>query len=205
MIKIGLAKGRLSEGAIDLFKKLNMADDVNLKSRKLVFEDLKHQVTYLLLKPKDVVTYVESGVVDLGVVGSDVILESKKSVYQLCDLDFGKCKFSIASVGGNMAVLNQKNLKVATKYPNITGDYFKKRNQKIQIIPLEGSVELAPLMGFSDCIVDIVETGKTLKANNLKIIEDMFLVSAKLISNKVSYRFNQERINQIVASIKEVL
>jgi ATP phosphoribosyltransferase len=182
-----------------------MATDVNLKSRKLVFEDLKNQVTYLLLKPKDVVTYVESGIVDLGIVGSDVILESKKSVYQLCDLDFGKCKFSIASVGGNVSVLNQKNLKVATKYPNITEGYFKKKNQKIQIIPLEGSVELAPLMGFSDCIVDIVETGNTLKANNLKIIEDMFLVSAKLISNKVSYRFNQERINQIVASIKGVL
>jgi ATP phosphoribosyltransferase len=205
MIKIALAKGRLSEGAIALFKKINMASEVDLNSRKLVFEDHKNQVTYLLLKPKDVVTYVESGIVDLGIVGSDVVLESRKSVYQLCDLNFGKCKFSIASQINQEDIFKEPFLKVATKYPNITNDYFRKYNKIIEIIPLEGSVELAPIMGFAHCIVDIVESGNTLKANHLKIDQDMFLVSAQLISNKVSYRFNQEKINSMVASIKEVL
>jgi ATP phosphoribosyltransferase len=162
----------------------------------------------MFVKPIDVITYVENGVADVGVIGKDSILEEEADVYELLDLGFGKCKFSIAGYPGN--VLHQKDtvLRIATKYPKVTSSYFQKRNQPIEIIKLNGSVELAPLVGLSDVIVDIVETGSTLKANGLVILEDMIDISAKLIANRVSYRFKYDRIKGLVDQLerqKEVL
>ena len=203
MIRIALAKGRLSKEARKKFLQKGLGECIDLDSRKLVFTDEINQVEYVLLKAKDVVTYVENGVADLGVVGSDVLMESNKSVYELFDLGFGKCKFSIACKKNNFDVLKLSKLKVATKYPIVAKKYFDTINKSIEIIPLGGSVELAPLLGLSDVIVDIVETGNTLKANELIIVEDMYDVSARLICNRVSYRFNQEKIINILNKLKE--
>lgn len=204
-MKIALSKGRLSEDGIKLFQKAEMAKGIDLNSRKLVFYDPDHNITYLLLKPNDVVTYVEKGIVDLGIVGSDVIMESDQDVLELCDLGFGKCKFSIATKRTSQFLINNKFLKVATKYPNITKRHFEKRNQNIEIIVLKGSVELAPLMGFADCIVDLVETGKTLEANDLCIVEDLHEVSARLISNPIQYRFYKNDIMNLIDKLKECI
>jgi ATP phosphoribosyltransferase len=150
-----------------------------------------------------VVTYVEKGVTDLGIVGKDTILESDTNVYEIFDLGFGKCKFSIAGIKGEKIYIKDDILKVATKYLEIAKKYFNERQQKIEIIKLNGSVELAPLVGLSDVIVDLVETGNTLKANGLEVIEDMFNISARLISNRVSYRFKFDRIQNIIKSLNE--
>jgi len=202
MIRVGLAKGRLCESAMKSFEKMNLKQVIDLKSRKLVFTDEENDVEYILLKPSDVVTYVENGVCDLGVVGSDVIMERDEMVYELADLEFGKCKFSIATLKDNESVMNSGYIKVATKYPNVAKKYFSDMGKEIEIIPLNGSVELAPIVGLSDCIVDIVETGSTLKANNLVVVEDMYEISARLICNSVSYRFNKKTLVEWVKALK---
>lgn len=202
MIRIALAKGRLSEESTRKFKEIGLGKCIDLESRKLVFTDEINQVEYILLKPSDVVTYVENGVADMGVVGSDVIMEACKEVYELFDFEFGKCKFSIACKTEDENILSKSIIKVATKYPKVARKYFSSINKSIEIIPLGGSVELAPLVGLSDVIVDIVETGSTLKANNLMIIEDMYQISARLICNKVSYTFNKSKILDIVDKLK---
>lgn len=203
MIRIGVAKGRLCESAIKSFKKLKLNDVIDLKSRQLVFRDEENQVEYVLLKPSDVVTYVENGVCDLGVVGSDVIMERDEKVYELADLEFGRCKFSIATMREAEDIMTLDNLRVATKYPNVARNYFDEMGKSIEIIPLNGSVELAPVVGLSDCIVDIVETGNTLKANNLIVVEDMYDVSARLICNSISYRFYKPILENWVCLLKE--
>ncbi|MDP0493176.1 MAG: ATP phosphoribosyltransferase, partial [Fusobacterium sp. JB021] len=166
--------------------------------RKLIFKDEKNKINYIYVKPSDVITYVEKGVADLGIAGKDNILESNTDVYEVLDLKFGKCKFSIASIKEQKIYSKNNVLKVATKYPEITKKYFENKQQKIEIIKLNGSVELAPLVGLADVIVDLVETGNTLKANGLETIEDMFNISARLICNRISYRFNYERIQNII-------
>ncbi|CAH2212999.1 ATP phosphoribosyltransferase [Tepidibacter aestuarii] len=202
-ITIALSKGRIGKQANDVFKKIGLGDCIDLDSRKLIFKDEKNKINFIYVKPSDVVTYVEKGVTDLGIVGKDTILESDTNVYEVFDLGFGKCKFSIAGIKGETVYKNEEVLKVATKYPGIAKKYFKERQQRIEIIKLNGSVELAPLVGLSDVIVDLVETGNTLKANGLEVIEDMFDISARLISNRVSYRFKFERIQNIIKSLNE--
>ncbi|HSQ89680.1 MAG TPA: ATP phosphoribosyltransferase [Romboutsia sp.] len=182
---------------------MGLGDSIDLDSRKLIFKDEKNKIIYINVKPSDVVTYVEKGVADLGVVGKDTILESEEDVYEILDLGFGKCKFSIAGIKGQSIYRKDEVLKVATKYPEIAKKYFKEREQKIEIIKLNGSVELAPLVGLSDVIVDLVETGNTLKANGLEIIEDMLDISSRLICNRVSYRFKFDRIKSIAQLFKE--
>ena len=203
-LNIALSKGRIGNDSYKLFKKLGLGDSITPESRKLIFRDEKNKITYIYVKTSDVVTYVENGVVDLGIVGKDMILEKDGNVYEIFDLGFGKCKFAIAGLGGSNSYYQDKITKVATKYPRITKKYFAERNQKVETIKLNGSVELAPLIGLSDVIVDIVETGNTLKANGLKIIEEMFNISARLICNKISYRFKYDEINNIVKGLKEV-
>ncbi|WP_099189015.1 ATP phosphoribosyltransferase [Tepidibacter mesophilus] len=202
-ITIALSKGRIEKQANDLFKKIGLGDCMDLDSRKLIFKDEKNKINFIYVKPSDVVTYVEKGVADLGIVGKDTILESDTNVYEVFDLGFGKCKFSIAGIKGEKIYKKDYILKVATKYTEIAKKYFKERQQKIEIIKLNGSVELAPLVGLSDVIVDLVETGNTLKANGLEVIEDMFNISARLISNRVSYRFKFDRIQNIIKSLNE--
>ncbi|MGL6107975.1 ATP phosphoribosyltransferase [Romboutsia sp.] len=203
-ITIALSKGRLGNDAYKRLKAMGIGDCIDLDSRKLIFKDDKNKIIYIHVKPSDVVTYVEKGVADLGIVGKDIILENEGDVYEIEDLGFGKCKFSIAGLKGKESIRKDEILKVATKYPEIAKKYFKEREQKIEIIKLNGSVELAPLVGLSDIIVDIVETGSTLNANGLEIIEDMYDISAKLISNRVSYKFKFQKIQNILSMFKEV-
>ncbi|MGO2118480.1 MAG: ATP phosphoribosyltransferase [Fusobacterium sp.] len=204
-ITIALAKGRLGKQAYKILKKIGLGDSIDLDSRKLIFKDEKNKIDYIYVKPSDVVTYVEKGVADLGIVGKDVILENDTDIYEILDLGFGKCKFSIASIKGQNIYKKDDTLKVATKYPEISKKYFKEKQQKIEIIKLNGSVELAPLVKLSDVIVDLVETGDTLKANGLEVIEDMFNISARLICNRISYRFQYDRIQRITKLLENNL
>lgn len=203
-LNIALSKGRIGNDAYKLFKKIGLGDSIDPRSRKLIFNDDENKISYVYVKASDVVTYVENGVADLGVVGKDMILESDNDVYEIFDLEFGKCKFAIAGMKDQKIYRRDEVIKVATKYPKIAKKYFDERGQKIQTIKLNGSVELAPLVGLSDVIVDLVETGNTLKANGLQVIEEMFDISARLICNRVSYRFKYNRINNIIERLKGV-
>ena len=206
-IVIAMAKGRIEKDVYRRLKILNMEGCIETDSRKLIINDEYNKITYIHVKPSDVVTYVEKGVADLGIVGKDTILEneSDNEVYELLDLGFGKCKFSVAGVKGKNNYSREEILKVATKYPHIAKNYFKSRGQKIEIIKLNGSVELAPIVGLSDVIVDLVETGNTLKANGLEIIEDMCNISSRIIVNRVSYKFNKNRIDDIIEKFATTL
>ena len=194
-IVIAIAKGRIEKDVYRRLKILNMEDCIETDSRKLIFTDEENNITYIHVKPSDVVTYVEKGVADLGIVGKDTILENENDneVYELLDLGFGKCKFSVAGVKGKNNYSKEETLKVATKY------------QKIEIIKLNGSVELAPIVGLSDVIVDLVETGNTLKANGLEIVEDMCNISSRIIANRVSYKFKKVKIENIIAKFESTL
>ena len=196
-LTIALPKGRLGDSAIERFDRIGWGDSISKDSRKLIFIDEVNLIKYMLVKPSDVITYVENGVADIGIIGKDSILESEAEIYELLDLGFGKCRFSIAGRKGQIIHQNDEVLRIATKYPRITAKYFDLRKQPIEIIKLNGSVELAPLVGLSDGITDMVETGSTLKANGLEVLEDMLEISAKLISNRVSYRFKYEKINTL--------
>ncbi len=206
-IVIAIAKGRIEKDVYRRLKILNMEDCIETDSRKLIFTDEKNNITYIHVKPSDVVTYVENGVADLGIVGKDTILENENDneVYELLDLGFGKCKFSVAGIKGKNNYSKEETLKVATKYPHIAKNYFKSRGQKIEIIKLNGSVELAPIVGLSDVIVDLVETGNTLKANGLEIVEDMCNISSRIIANRVSYKFKKSEIETIVNKFASTL
>ena len=155
-LNIALAKGRIGNDASNLFKKIGIGDSINPHSRKLIFKDDENKISYVFVKPTDVVTYVQNGVADLGVVGKDVILESDNDVYEIFNLGFGKCKFAIAGLKDKQYSKDQV-IGVATKYPKIAKKYFDEKEQKIELIKLNGSVELAPLVGLSDVIVDIIE------------------------------------------------
>jgi len=202
-ITIALSKGRIGKDASDIFKRIGLGDSLDLDSRKLIFKDEKNKISFINVKPSDVVTYVKNGVTDLGIVGKDSILESNQDIYEILDLGFGKCKFSIAGPAGQKVYRKDEVLKVATKYPYFTEKYFEEKQQKIEIIKLNGSVELAPLVGLADVIVDLVETGNTLKANGLEVIEDMCNISARLIANKISYRFKYNRIQEMLMLLTE--
>ena len=206
-IVIAIAKGRIEKDVYRRLTILNMEDCIETDSRKLIFTDEENKITYIHVKPSDVVTYVEKGVADLGIVGKDTILENENDdeVYELLDLGFGKCKFSVAGIKGKNNYSKEEILKVATKYPHIAKKYFKSRGQNIEIIKLNGSVELAPIVGLSDVIVDLVETGNTLKVNGLEIVEDMCNISSRIIANRVSYKFNKEKIENIVEKFASTL
>lgn len=202
ILTIALPKGRLASDVFELMTQsgFNIAEKEN--SRQLVVYDQVNQFRYLFVKPSDVITYVEEGVADLGVVGRDSIMEENRDIYQLMDLGIGQCKMVIA--GMNETSLTTKNtLRVATKYPNITRKYLAKRFANLHIVYLRGSVELGPLVGLSDCIVDIYETGKTLRANGLFVKEDLFEISSYLISNKASYRIKNKAIKQLEQKLSQ--
>ena len=203
MLNIALPKGRGANKAYKLLEMTGYACPELLQdSRKLVFINEQTGVKYFLVKPADVAIYVEYGIADIGIVGKDILLEGEPDVYELLDLKFGKCRMAVAAPQGyreNPGSL----LHVATKYPNITRAYYQKKNREIEIIKLHGSIELAPILGLSDVIVDIVETGKTLVENGLNVYEEILPISARLIANKPSYKFKNEEIQQIVAKISE--
>ena len=159
-------------------------------------------MSYFLVKPSDVAIYVELGAADIGVVGKDILLESSPDVYELLDLGFGKCRMAVAAKNGYAEDLSRP-LRIATKFVNIAKNYFDTKNRETEIIKLYGSIELAPILGISDVIVDIVETGTTLRENDLSVIEEIVPISARLIANKSSYKFKQSQIDKIVEGLRQ--
>lgn len=204
MVSIALPKGRLGNKAYSILQKCGYTvSELMDDSRKLVFENAESGVRYFLVKPSDVAIYVEYGAADVGVVGKDVLIESGADVYELLDLGIGKCRMCVAAKEDYVEDTGRATV-VATKFPRVARDYFMATNREIEIIKLYGSIELAPLLGMSDVIVDLVETGTTLKENKLKVTEEIFPVSARLIANKAAYKFKEGEIRRIVGKMKEV-
>ncbi len=200
-LTIALAKGRLMDETIELFTNKGIEIGYNEKSRKLIFESLDKAFKFLIVRAQDVATYVEGNGADLGVVGLDVLIENKKDVFELMDLQIGKCSLVVAGKHSSYPD-TPTQLKVATKFVNITDDFFAKKGMAIEIIKLYGSIELAGLIGLADCIVDIVSTGQTLKENGLCIIEKIMDSSAFLISNRVSYYTKNKEIVRLLGLLK---
>lgn len=205
-ITVALPKGRLFDQTIDIFTKSNLLDRaISQQTRKLIIET--DNFRFLIVRAKDVPTYVQYGVADIGVAGDDVILEQESEVYIPLDLGIGICKIAVAGkpVDKNKYFSNPTYLKIATKYPRITTDFFSEKGIKVQIIELYGSVELAPLLGLSDFIVDIVETGRTLKENGLEVIEEIRKSSAKLLINRISFKTKNKKIKRIIDNLENYL
>ena len=205
-LTVALAKGRLAELAMEMFISIGMdCSEMKEKTRKLIFTDEKNKMKFILVKATDVATYVEYGAADIGIVGKDTLLEDSRNLYEMVDLGFGKCKMAVCGpVELTGKLHSMPNLRVASKYPHIAAKYFQEDcGQTIELIKLNGSVELAPLVGLSDVIVDIVETGKTLKENGLEVLEDVVPLSARFVVNKVSMKMERERIMDIVEKFKE--
>ena len=202
-INIALPKGRLGEKAYGLLKNSGYeCPAIEDPGRKLIFENPEKMVRYFWVKPSDVAIYVERGAADLGIVGKDILLEYEPEVYELLDLKMGKCRMAVAGKKDFRDPMG-KTLKVATKFPNITRNYYAGKCRDIDIIHLNGSIELAPILGLSHVIVDIVETGTTLKENNLAVHEEIVPISARLIANVASYQFKDAQINAIRASLRK--
>lgn len=205
MITLALAKGRTATDTFQLLQKAQIIfPDFNEKSRKLVFYNNDRSIKLIFVKAVDVTTYVETGAADIGIVGKDNIMEAQADIYELLDLKIGKCKFSVASLKEN-PLNNKTNLIVASKYPNVANNFFKRKGIQVETIKLNGSVELAPLIGMADVIVDIVETGNTIKENGLSIIEDIEEISTRLVVNKASFATKTEQIQQFINQLKAVL
>ena len=197
MLNIALPKGRLGESVYQLFADAGFPCPALLeKSRKLTFENPEAGVRYFWVKPSDVAVYVERGAADIGVAGKDILLEYRPDVYELLDLNIGKCRMAVAGPTGFRDSAG-RTLRVATKFPEIAQSYYNEKCRDIDIIKLNGSIELAPIMGLSDVIVDIVETGKTLKENNLEVLETIVPISARLIANMASMKFKGAQIEAI--------
>lgn len=172
------------------------------KGRKLIFHDYKDNIDFVLVKAQDVLTYIEHGVVDMGIVGKDTLLEQNKNFYEVLDLGFGRCKFSLAGPKNSNFYSGYNRKKVATKYPNVARNYFRKLGQDVEIIKIEGSVELAPILGLSDAIVDIVETGNTLRENGLVIYKDICSISARMVVNVASMKMKKSEIQTIIDRVQ---
>ncbi len=202
MVNVALPKGRLGEKVYAMFEKAGFdCPSIQEQNRKLIFENPETGVRFFWVKPSDVSIYVERGAADLGVAGKDILLEYCPDVYELADLQLGKCRMAVAAKE-DFRDDPSKTLRVATKFPHIAGNYYKAQCRDIDIIKLNGSIELAPILGLSDVIVDIVETGTTLKENGLAPFETIVPISARLISNKVSYKFKKDAICAISAGLK---
>ena len=202
-INIALPKGRLGEKAYTMLKNSGYpCPELESPSRKLIFENPQAGVRYFWVKPSDVAIYVERGAADLGIVGKDILLEYEPEVYELLDLAMGKCHMAVAGKKDFRDPAGQ-TLKVATKFPNITRRYYSSQGRDIDIIPLNGSIELAPILNLSHVIVDIVETGTTLRENNLQVYEKIVPISARLIANIASYSFREEAICAIRESLRK--
>ena len=201
MLNIALPKGRLGEKVYDMFEAAGFeCPSIKEVNRKLTFENAEKGIRYFWVKPSDVAIYVERGAADIGVAGKDILLEYEPEIYELLDLDIGKCHMAVAAPKG-FRYNPSKQLKVATKFANIANDFYASQGKDIDIIHLNGSIELAPILGLSDVIVDIVETGKTLVENGLEVVEEIVPISARLIANKASTKFKGEMIDEIVTSL----
>ena len=203
MLNVALPKGRLGEKVYGMLEAAGYeCPSIRENNRKLIFENPEKGVRYFWVKPSDVAIYVEHGAADIGIAGKDILLEYSPDVYELFDLDIGKCKMAVAAKKG-FRDNPQNTLRVATKFTNITKSYYSSKGRDIDIIHLNGSIELAPILGLSDVIVDIVETGTTLKENNLEVVEDIVPISARLIANKSAFKFKGEMIERIITKLNE--
>lgn len=202
MINIALPKGRLGEKAYRIFEEAGYeCPAIHEENRKLIFENPEKGIRYFWVKPSDVVIYVERGAADIGIAGKDIILEYEPDIYELADLGIGKCRMAVACKK-DFCDTRDRTLRVATKFPNIARGYYNRISREIDIIKLNGSIELAPILNLSDVIVDIVETGKTLLENDLEPRETIVDISARLVANKVSYKFKNKEISQLCERLR---
>jgi ATP phosphoribosyltransferase len=208
-ITVALAKGRLAKKALEMFENIGitceeMKDD---STRKLIFVNEELKMKFFLAKPSDVPTYVEYGAADIGIVGKDTLLEEGRKLYEVLDLKTGKCRMCVCGPeSAREKLMHHELIRVASKYPNIAKDYFYNiKHQTVEIIKLNGSVELAPIVGLSEVIVDIVETGATLRENGLEVLEEVCPLSARLVVNQVSMKMESERIGKIITGLREYL
>jgi ATP phosphoribosyltransferase len=206
---VALAKGRLAKKALEMFENIGitceeMKDD---STRKLIFVNEELKMKFFLAKPSDVPTYVEYGAADIGIVGKDTLLEEGRKLYEVLDLKTGKCRMCVCGPeSAREKLMHHELIRVASKYPNIAKDYFYNiKHQTVEIIKLNGSVELAPIVGLSEVIVDIVETGATLRENGLEVLEEVCPLSARLVVNQVSMKMESERIGRIITGLREYL
>ncbi len=208
-LTFALCKGRLADKTLELFSQIGLeCREMNDKSsRKLIFVNEEQKLRFFLSKGPDVPTYVEYGAADIGIVGRDTILEENRNVYEVLDLGFGKCRMCVCGPEAALELLkHRKRIRVASKYPNIAREYFhNKKHQTVDIIKLNGSVELGPLVELSDVIVDIVETGSTLRENGLMVLEEVCPLSARMIVNPVSMQMKADRIKELVSKIRGCL
>ena len=203
MLNIALPKGRLGEKVYEMFEKAGYeCPAIRDKNRRLIFENPEKGVRYFWVKPSDVSIYIEHGAADVGVAGKDILTEYRPDVYELLDLNIGRCRMAVAAPA-EFDEEKVKTVRVATKFVNIASDYYASLGKDIEIIRLNGSIELAPILGLSDVIVDIVETGETLRENNLVVKTEFMPISARLIANKAAFRFHTEDIETIVSRLKE--
>ncbi len=203
MINIALPKGRLGERVYAMFEAAGYeCPSIRENSRKLIFENTEKQVRYFWVKPSDVSIYVERGAADIGVAGKDILLEYEPSIYEMLDLNIGKCRMAVAAKR-DFVDRGDRTLKVATKFPKIASNYYASICRDIDIIKLNGSIEIAPILGLSDVIVDIVETGTTLKENDLEVKREIVPLSARVIVNRASYKFKNKDISTILEKLKE--
>lgn len=206
-LTFALTKGRLAKKTLELFERIGITCDEmkDPASRKLIFVNEEHKLKFFLAKGPDVPTYVEYGAADIGIVGRDTILEEGRKLYEVLDLGFGACRMCVCGPESARELLRgQERIRVATKYPNIARDYFyNQKNQTVEIIKLNGSIELAPIVGLSEVIVDIVETGSTLRENGLVVLEEVCLLSARVTVNPVSMRMENERIMKLLADLND--
>lgn len=208
-LTFALCKGRLADKTLELFSQIGLEcrEMNNKSSRKLIFVNEEQKLRFFLSKGPDVPTYVEYGAADIGIVGRDTILEENRNVYEVLDLGFGKCRMCVCGPESALELLkHRKRIRVASKYPNIAREYFhNKKHQTVDIIKLNGSVELGPLVELSDVIVDIVETGSTLRENGLMVLEEVCPLSARMIVNPVSMQMKADRIKELVSKIRSCL
>lgn len=203
-ISIALTKGRLEKKAVEMLERSGYGvEALKDKGRALIFEDSKKDVRYFLAKPNDVITYVQHGVADIGIVGKDTLLEGDDDYYELLDLKTGICKFILAGLKDNNPLEKVGHIKIGTKYPNVTTNYFHKKGLEVEIIKIDGSVELGPILGLCDGIVDIMETGTTLKENGLVVFDEVCPISARAIVNKASFKLKKQEVLQVINDLKE--
>ena len=203
-LRIALTKGRLEKDTVNLLEQIGLdCTQVREKGRRLILPVGNGEIEVVLAKAADVITYVENGVCDLGVVGKDTIIENGSSFYEVLDLGFGKCKFALAAPKGTDFYSGYASKTIATKYPNVARSFFEGKGMDVKIIKIEGSVELAPLLGLSDAIIDIVETGSTLKENGLEVIEKVCDISARLIVNTASMKLRKQEIDTLINQMEQ--
>jgi len=205
MINIALPKGRLGDSVYDMFEQAGLdCPAIREKSRKLVFENPEKGVRFFWVKPSDVAIYVERGAADIGVVGKDILMEDRTNVYELLDLGIGKCRM-VSAGPADFSYDSSNELRVATKFVNVARDFYAASGTDIDIIRLNGSIELAPILGLSDVIVDLVETGTTLRENNLQIIDVIADISARLIANKSAFKFKTKQIVNVANKLEDII